>query len=240
MYIMKLGKFLIIPYESYSNYINLPNKILEKLSKNKQLKTPYYFELKTSYDSCFYVGVKEFTAQENSVEIPLWMIDNIGEDFININLVKKIPKGKYVKIEPMENMFFDLPENDLLLEKALSEYSILQIGQTIPVKLLDEIYNMKIIELKDENDVNIDFVDIINVDINVDFLNNYPETKSEQLTEQIKEEISTVQSFDNSSMVPIENLNEFEKKGEQIGGTDIKPQDVKKARLDYFDKMFKS
>jgi hypothetical protein len=42
---MKLDKLLIVPYNSCSNYVNLPNDILQKLTNNKNIVTPYFFEL---------------------------------------------------------------------------------------------------------------------------------------------------------------------------------------------------
>jgi ubiquitin fusion degradation protein 1 len=174
---MKLDKLLIVPYESYSNYVNLPNNILEKLTNNKNIVTPYFFELKTSYETIYYVGVKEFTAMEGTIEVPQWIAENIGEDFINIKLFhgRKIKKGVFVKIEPQSKDFFSIPENDIILESALAEYCILQLNQIISVKLLDEVYQIKIIEMKTDNDEDVSIINIINCDLNVDMVNIFPE-----------------------------------------------------------------
>ena len=174
---MKLDKLLIVPYDSYSNYVNLPNNILEKLTNNKNIVTPYFFELKTSYETIYYVGVKEFTAMEGTIEVPQWIAENIGEDFINIKLFhgRKIKKGVFVKIEPQSKDFFSIPENDIILESALAEYCILQLNQIISVKLLDEVYQIKIIEMKTDNDEDVSIINIINCDLNVDMVNIFPE-----------------------------------------------------------------
>lgn len=184
---MKLDKLLIVPYESYSNYVILPNNILEKLTNNKNIVTPYFFELKTSYKTVYYVGVKEFTAVEGTIEVPQWIAENIGEDFINIKIFhgKKIKKGVFVKIQPQSKEFFSIPENDIILESALAEYCILQLNQIISVKLLDEVYQIKIIEMKTNNDEDVSMINIINCDLNVDMDNMFPEEPIPFVPEEI-------------------------------------------------------
>ena len=57
-----------------------------------------------------------------------------------MRLIKNVPKGKFVKIQPLSVDFFDVPENDVVLEKALSKYCILQSNMIMDVKLFDKIY----------------------------------------------------------------------------------------------------
>lgn len=173
----KFDKLLIIPYDSYTNYVNLPPTILDKLTKKPNIKTPYFFQLKTSYDVSYYVGVKEFTAEQNTIEIPTWIATDIGEDEIAINLITDIPKGKYVKLDVLSDSFYSLPDNDVILEKALSEYCLLELNQIIYVSLLDEIYKIKIVDIKTDMDESTNIIDIINVDLNVDFETIPPKQK---------------------------------------------------------------
>ena len=70
---INLGKLLIIPYESFSNYVNLPSGLLDRILKLKHFEQQYFFELKTSNDSVFYVGVKEFTNDAGCIETPSWL-----------------------------------------------------------------------------------------------------------------------------------------------------------------------
>jgi hypothetical protein len=97
------------------------------------------------------------------------MATDIGEDEIAINLITDIPKGKYVKLDVLSESFFSLPDNDVILEKALSEYCLLELNQIIYVSLLDEIYKIKIVDIKTDMDESTNIIDIINVDLNVDF-----------------------------------------------------------------------
>jgi hypothetical protein len=253
---MKLDRLLILPYKSFNNYVNLPPSILDKLSKNvKTGDKQYFFELKTSYGLSFNVGVKQFTAMDNTIEVPEWIADNIGEDFIDLYLLKNVAKGKYVKIQPQEKKFFNLPDNDVILEKALSEYCLLSINQTIKVSLLDEEYSIKILEIKSENNKNAKLVNIVNVDLNVDFDNKFPEEKKKHEKQQeIKnipvlkpsEEIfKPLQEVEKELMIP-SNLNPkndlIESKGFRLDNSqDVQnytPEEIRQKRLAYFQNKF--
>ena len=212
---MYFSNLLVIPYESFDNFVNLPNSILEKLSKNNNVSMPYYFKLETSYGSCHYVGVKEFTSQESTIEVPTWIAKDLGEDYINIKLIEDITKAKYIKIKPLSKNFFDIPENEIALEKSLSNYCILQTELTIEVLIFDVTYEIKILEIKDENDIFVDFAQIINVDLDVEFVNNF-----------IKKEDETPE---------ITKIPEITETKQNI----LSREEIRQARLAYYDKILK-
>ena len=178
---INIGKMIVFPYESYSNYINLPTRCLERLS-NLHMSNTYFFELKSESKELVYVGVKEFISTDDCVEVPCWLSEQLQTDYANITLIKNIPKGEYIKIEPQEEEFFSLPDNDKLVEYELSKYCLLQLNQIIPLQIFDKVYKFKIIEIKDH-----DLIDILNIDLNVDFNNkffkepeiNYPDLNKE-------------------------------------------------------------
>jgi len=111
---INIGKMIVFPYESYSNYINLPVRSLERLS-NLHTSNTYFFELKSESKELVYVGVKEFISTDSCVEVPCWLSEQLQTDYANITLIKNIPKGEYIKIEPQEEEFFSLPDNDKLV-----------------------------------------------------------------------------------------------------------------------------
>jgi hypothetical protein len=164
---INIGKMIVFPYESYSNYINLPVRSLERLS-NLHMSNTYFFELKSESKELVYVGVKEFISTDDCVEVPCWLSEQLQTDYANITLIKNIPKGEYIKIEPQEEEFFSLPDNDKLVEYELSKYCLLQLNQIIPLQIFDKVYKFKIIEIKDH-----DLIDILNIDLNVDFNNKF-------------------------------------------------------------------
>jgi hypothetical protein len=183
---INIGKLIVFPYESYSNYINLPVRSLERLS-NLHMNNTYFFELKSESKEFVYVGVKEFISTDGCVELPCWLSEQLQTDYVNVTLMKDIPKGEYIKIEPQEEEFFSLPDNDKLVEYELSKYCLLQLNQIIPLQIFDKVYKFKIIEIKDH-----DLIDIVNIDLNVDFNNkffqepviNYPDLIQEEINYQ--------------------------------------------------------
>lgn len=179
---INIGKMIVFPYESYSNYINLPARCLERLS-NLHMSNTYFFELKSESKELVYVGVKEFISTDDCVEVPCWLSEHLQTDYANITLIKNIPKGEYIKIEPQEEEFFSLPDNDKLVEYELSKYCLLQLNQIIPMQIFDKVYKFKIIEIKDH-----DIVDIVNIDLNVDFHNKF--LKEEEINYPQEEEIN--------------------------------------------------
>ena len=228
---MYFNNLLVVPYKSLDNFVNLPNSILEKISKNTNLIMPYYFEIMTSYECSYYVGVKEFTSQDSTIEVPTWLAENLGEDYINIKLIKDIPKAKYIKIKPLSENFFDIPENDLALEKALSNYCILQSELIIQVVIFDVTYEIKILEIKNEDDILVDFAQIINVDLDVEFVNNF--TKKE---ENYPSENTNSLSFENNEVSSFDQIVT----PEQIANQDVKTsEEIRQARLAYYDKILK-
>jgi hypothetical protein len=226
---MYFDNLLVVPHKSLDNFVNLPNCILEKLSKKSNLIMPYYFEIITSYGCSYYVGVKEFTSQDSTIEVPNWLAENIGEDYVNIKLIKDIPTAKYIKIKPLSEHFFDIPENDAALEKSLSNYCILQTNLIIQVVIFDVIYEIKILEIKDNAEVSLDFAQIVNVDLDVEFVNDFiKETKNND------SENNNFHSFD--QMIKSDEIKETI----QIPNQDIKtPEMIRQARLAYYDKILK-
>ena len=241
---IKLGKLLVLPYESFTNFVNLPVSILEKLSKLRNHNSQYFFEMKTSSDSFIYVGVKDFSHQlDGCIEIPSWISETIGEDYISLQLIKNIPKGKFIKLELQEENFFKVPETDKVLEVELAKYCLLTLNQIIPIKIFDEVYKFKIIEMKTEDNEDSNLIDIINVDLNVDFENKFykeeiQKTESEKIQKTESEEVKEIQyKFEN--MVFNEESKHIEKKevGNVLGGnSSVDINFIREARIKFFEK----
>jgi hypothetical protein len=257
---LKLGKLLVIPYDSFSNYVNLPSTILDKISKLKNQHLPYHFEIKTSFDLVAYVGVKEFTAEEDCIEVPIWLAEFLADDYLNVTFLKDISKGEYIKIQPQSEKFFDIPEAEQILESALSNYCLLSLNQIIEVKLLDEVHKIKIIECKNKvTDIdNCELIEITNVDIKVDIDNMfYEEQRKIKEQEKLKQEekYKKFQEEDLKSQQQIfknDSSNLFNEmiSSIKIGSNELTPnpidkisdknvlnsEEVRLARLKYYDK----
>jgi len=257
---LKLGKLLVIPYDSFSNYVNLPSSILDKISKLKNQHLPYHFEIKTSFDLVAYVGVKEFTAQENCIEVPIWLAEFLSDDYLMVTFLKDIPKGEYIKIQPQSINFFDIPEAEQILESALSNYCLLNLNQIIEVKLLDEVHKIKIIECKNKasDTDNCELIEITNVDIKVDIDNMFYEEQQkikeqEKLKQEEKYKKFQEEELKSQKQIFINDSSEFFNEmipGIKIGSNELQPkpidkildnnvsnsEEVRLARLKYYDK----
>ena len=247
---LKLGKLLVIPYDSFSNYVNLPSTILDKISKLKNQHLPYHFEIKTSFDLVAYVGVKEFTAEEDCIEVPIWLAEFLADDYLMVTFLKDIPKGEYIKIQPQSNKFFDIPEAEQILESALSNYCLLNLNQIIEIKLLDEVHKIKIIECKNKvTDIdNCELVEITNVDIKVDIDNMFYEEKHIIKKQEENKKFQEEEYKQNHDLFKDESSNVFNEIKSTIknGNNEIIPNPINKnvlnseelrlARLKYYDK----
>ena len=221
---INLGKLLVIPYESFSNYVNLPTGLLDRILKLKHFEQQYFFELKTSNDSLFYVGVKEFTNEAGCIETPSWLSEIMKEDYVNITLLRNVPKGDYIKIEPQSREFFKIPDNDKILETELAKYCLLSINQIISIKIFDEIHKLKIIEIKAKDNINSNLIDIVNINLNVDFENKF--IKEDEENKKKEDEENKKKEEENKKKEDEEN-----KKKEELT-----LQKLRELRLKYYDK----
>lgn len=117
-----------------------------------------------------YVGIKKWhneLGEENVAYLPEWIIVSLGLDYDRpINLVPTtLPKASYIKINGFTNFVVDCQCRDDLLEIALREHPVINIGQTVNI---DE-YIVAITEIKDSDGNNVDAACILNVDLAVDF-----------------------------------------------------------------------
>jgi len=257
---INVGKLLVLPYESFSNYINLPPTALDRLSKLHTNGT-YFFEIKGYNEKVSYVGVKEFICEEECVEVPSWMAQLMGMDHVNVVLIKDIPKGDYAKIEPLSEEFFNLPDNDKIMEELLSSYCLLTLNQIICIKIFDEIYKFNILEIKSSNQEHVDVIDITNIDLKVDFYNRFLEEREEEKRKENEEkrkeneerELNILREEEERQIIQNEEAsrkfmeeeekdrlkkeNESLKNAHVLGGQYIHPNKLREERLKYYEKL---
>lgn len=211
----------------HGNSVDLPHDVLEKLnSESKEL--PYFFEIRTQSSLKSYVGVREFTADKDTIQVPLWLSNQLGlegNQIVNVTLLENVPKGKYVRLRPESEDFFDVPEYESCLETQLSKFPLLYQGQVIDVEIFDKSYSIKIEEIehdwetfdfeKGTSSLELNVINVINTDINVDINNIFLRKK---LEEQKKlEELRRI---------------EEEKIAEEKRQNEIKQRELQTARVD--------
>jgi len=174
------------------NSVNLPHDVLEELSSESK-ELPYFFEICTESSLKSYVGVREFTADKDTIQIPLWLSTQLGlegNQVITVTLLENVPKGKYVKLRPETEDFFDVPEYESCLETQLSKFPLFYQGQILDVQIFDKTYSIKIEEIehdwekfdfeKGTDCLELNVVDVIDTDISVDINNMFLRKKLEK------------------------------------------------------------
>jgi len=113
-----------------------------------------------------YCGVLEFSAEEGTCYLPVWMMNNLiledGSEIIlrNVELVK----GKLIVLQPHETDFINLSNPKAILEQELTNYSCLYKGDTIAINYQGRSYDIDVVECKPE-----DAICVVEADIEVDF-----------------------------------------------------------------------
>ena len=120
------------------------------------------------------------------------------------------------------------------------------------MKIFDEVYKFKIIEMKTEDNEDSTLIDIINIDLNVDFENKFykeeikkaeefdnkkqeVENKNQEV-ENKNQEVKKTEEFEN--MVFNEEAKNLEKKevGNVLGGNPVDINFIREARIKFFEK----
>lgn len=191
--------------------VNLPESVLLDISLEEE-KSPYLFKLKNGEKFC-YCGVNQFTAADDTIEMPFWMmkaLDRKLHDKIEIKLVKP-PVGTYCKIQPQEISWLDITDFKAVLEKSLRSYSTLYEGVLFPLYYNENIYNLKVIQTQPENVIQIIDCDLV-TDIEQpigyeEYMKEKQKKKSEKerekpISNQIKKFIGVGQRIDGKPSSP--------------------------------------
>ena len=248
------------------NSVDLPHDVLEKISSESK-ELPYFFEIKTQSSLKSYVGVREFTADKDTIKIPCWLNQQLGisdgNQIIEVKLLENVPKGKFIKLRPETENFFDIPEYEACLETKLSEFPLLYQGQRIEVELFDKKYTITVENIEQDFE-NFDFdkgtsslelnvINVINTDLEVDinniFLRKILEEERERECQRIKdledERNKQIERQLQKARVDQENKNTSEKNnsfsGEgmqlsDVSSNNMSHEDVRKARLRFYNK----
>lgn len=227
-----------------SNYVNLPESMLTNLVDEK-IEQPYYFSITSPLGIKTWVGVRQFTADDKTINIPRWIMDHLcmfeNSQYVTVELEKDIPKGKKAVIEPQQEDFFSIPEYDGCLENILSDFCILHRNQKIEIELLDKKYNLLIKEVEvDWETVNYDgentnlilsegIIDIKNIDLTVDVINKFLKPENNHVDKKIdkKEDEDIITKNDEPKGLKLSNDTK-----------NLSKEEMRNARLKYYDKKF--
>ncbi|KAK7283532.1 hypothetical protein RIF29_13105 [Crotalaria pallida] len=137
------------------------------LAASLHIDYPMLFELRNgAAERVSHCGVLEFIADEGTIYMPYWMMQNMllqEGDTVRVKNVT-LPKGTYFKLQPHTKDFFDISNPKALLETSLRNFSCLSTGDTIMITYNNKKYYIDIIETKPAN-----AICIIETDCEVDF-----------------------------------------------------------------------
>ena len=146
--------------------ILLPPSAFDTLAR-LNVDYPMLFQLQSpDKGTLTHCGVLEFTAEEGSIYIPFWMMQNLlitEGSLITVTNVS-LPKATFVKLQPQHVDFLEISNPRVVLEHALRNFSCVTKGDVICVPYNRKNYHFELKEVKPK-----DAACIIETDCNVDF-----------------------------------------------------------------------
>jgi len=144
----------------------LPPSALDHLAR-LNIQYPMLFEVSnTTTSRRSHCGVMEFIAEEGTCYLPYWMMQNLllQEGSLLRITNTSLPKGTFVKLQPVSSDFLDIHNPRAVLENSLRNYATLTVGDCIVIDYNQKKFEIEIIECKPAAAIS-----IIEADVNVDF-----------------------------------------------------------------------
>eukprot|EP01059_Diplonema_ambulator_P017575 TRINITY_DN29592_c0_g1_i1.p1 TRINITY_DN29592_c0_g1~~TRINITY_DN29592_c0_g1_i1.p1 ORF type:complete len:306 (+),score=56.15 TRINITY_DN29592_c0_g1_i1:52-918(+) len=150
--------------------VNLPHSCMGELAR-MEITYPMMFKISNPVTGkSSHCGVLEFTADEGCVVVPYWMLQLLGVGESERVVVESVtlPRGTFMKIQPVEEAFIRLSNPKVVLESRLNNFSCLTKGDTILINYNDRNYEIIILEVK-VGDREVNAISIVETDVKVDF-----------------------------------------------------------------------
>lgn len=148
------------------NKIILPPSALDHLAR-LNISWPMLFEMSNERaHRRTHGGVQEFIAEEGTCYLPHWMMCHLllsEGDLIRVTNTS-LPKGSFVKLQPLTSDFLDIHNPRAVLENSLRNFATLTVGDCIVINYNNKNFEIEIVECKPANAIS-----IIEADVNVDF-----------------------------------------------------------------------
>merc|ERR1719183_744526 len=108
----------------------------------------------------------EFIAEEGTCYLPYWMMQNLllQEGSLLRITNTSLPKGTFVKLQPISSDFLDIHNPRAVLENTLRNFATLTVGDCIVINYNNKKYEIEIVETKPASAIS-----IIEADVNVEF-----------------------------------------------------------------------
>ncbi|KAF9914186.1 hypothetical protein BX616_008790 [Lobosporangium transversale] len=154
-------------WENPPSYYNNNN-----ISKKQDLPSPLTFQIRNPANRLLtHGGVREFSALDNQVHLPLWMMNSLSVSEGDQVMIKYLllPKGTWAKFRPLTTDFFsEVLDLRALLEASLrSHYTTLTKGEILKVQQGNKEFEFLVGDLKPEHSAG-QAVCITDTDLEVD------------------------------------------------------------------------
>ncbi|EFJ52646.1 hypothetical protein VOLCADRAFT_102621 [Volvox carteri f. nagariensis] len=150
----------------HGDKIIMPPSALERLA-SLHIEYPMLFKVEGLQSKRHtHCGVLEFIAEEGVVYMPHWMMQNLllqVGDTIRVRSAS-LPKGTYVKLQPVTSDFLDITNPKAVLERTLRSYSCLTVGDCFVVNYNNKNYEIEVKDAKPGPAIS-----VIETDCQVDF-----------------------------------------------------------------------
>lgn len=171
IYIPKVGEEDKVKLMECSNKIIAPASILQKVCQHN-VCSEHIYQINKSKNRLsieLYYEYNEFNQMNNAIYVPKYIFEGLGIQYgdpINLDFINEvIPKGNYVKLQPVTNQIQEIDDYQSYMQLHLqSNYTCLIKGDTIRFPYFDDTIEMIIHDLKPS-----DIVSITNVNLSVDF-----------------------------------------------------------------------
>lgn len=157
-----------LPY--FSDKAIFPPSLLTRVVEaygEKSLPHPLIFRVGKG-DRSYYVGVREFSAEEGTVRLPGSFVEKvfIKEDFLSFQLADDVPKGKYLTLKPLQ-FYPQITNWKYYLENRLSRYyTTLTVHDMLHIEDNNTIFELFIEDVGDSGDT----ICIIDTDMILDII----------------------------------------------------------------------
>lgn len=115
-----------------------------------------------------FCGVFTFNGEESNVSVPLWILKQLqietGDQVFVESVTTAIPKGMFVKFEPLTKLFLQIRDPKTVLEHCLRQYVCISTEDVISI-----YYNRNVYELRVCSTLPSDTIIINECDLTVDF-----------------------------------------------------------------------
>lgn len=171
------------PEDEFGGKVILPTSALEEITQFEDASPVFHmhdpasrlaqrahatmiFEISAQSGKRSFCGVLEFTGQEGTIQVPKWMMQNLGLEQGVLVQVRRValPKGDFLQLQPESADFFLLPDPKAALEWVLPRFVALTTNDSIVVVFQDVQYVLHVLSVKPgraisitDSDINLDF-----------------------------------------------------------------------------------